>query len=168
MKALKAFGTLLLFCLFGLAIGLFLVIGVAFLALGDLIRFTGRRFKERLRGDRFKPNSYVPVRYDGPRLVMDADGFVEPPAVRELAYGGLVRRGGALTVTPSPSSAARRNTASVLAVRTPQVGRKILYFPVDAAARERFQIARGTTTIDAPVGGGKVIYFASYLRRNKR
>jgi hypothetical protein len=125
MKILKCIGAIIVVPLLAVAIGLVIVIGIAAMALGDFLRFMGRRFKARLRGDRFRSNKYVPAVYDGPPLVIDADGFVEPPQSRQPSLGQrpqlkLVslagRDGGAL---PVASFESRRTGGRASSVRTP-------------------------------------------------
>ena len=83
------FGTLFV-CLLALFWGLVLFCGVLALAAGDYFRRLGRRCGARLRGERFGPaRGYNPTPCDGPRLFMDADGFVEPPESRPVVYPGL-------------------------------------------------------------------------------
>jgi len=159
MKILKAIGTALFVGLLAIGFVLFIVIGMAVIALGDFVRFMGIRYSARLRGDRFRPDQYVAAHYDGPRLVMDADGFVEPPQSRALAlaqrpplqlvrmtgsdFGVLPSYGDSQSVRPGLRTSGLRTPAGFAGgLRSPvDSGVKVLEFPVDPAAHRRLQAA---------------------------
>jgi hypothetical protein len=169
MKILKAIGSFLFVSLLAIGFGLFLAIGVAVLALGDFFRFLGRRSAARMRGERLGRNLRAPLIYPQGHLVMDADGFVEPPPHAGFSpqshYGQAMRTGAALTTL---ASAPRSTSAVATAFDTPVAGFKVLEIPSDSAARERLKATRKGQPVNLPPGGDKIVYLSRFLRSKKR
>ena len=154
MKKLKVIGTALFVFLLAIAWVLVIGFGVAAIALCDFVRFLGRQTIGRLRGER-PSNHYVPVPYNGPYPVMDADGFVEPPEPAPapmtklalvpapvMSITGRPRVDGfsasSNRVVPSYSSSPSRRTGSFgRGMQTGMGSGTVVDFPADAAARER-------------------------------
>jgi hypothetical protein len=83
MKTLKGIALLVGFCAIGVGMFLFVVLGMLCLALRDGFFAAVGGIRRRLRGEsklRNEPKIFYGGRDGVPNLVMDADGFVEPPA----------------------------------------------------------------------------------------
>lgn len=134
MKTLKAIGTVLLVCAIGVCMFLYICLGMLCLALRDCFLALAKRVTGRLRGDRYQPKIFYAGRDGVPNLVVDADGFVEPPATGDSAVAAgkpwrqstaacaVQPKGGTVTILTFPTDAAERKR--LIDSRAKQSGRR--------------------------------------------
>jgi hypothetical protein len=149
---------------------LFLMLGVLCLSLRDGILAAGKGISRRLRGEG-KPGDQPKIFYGGrdgvPNLVMDADGFVEPPAaLSQSSSSASGRRGmqvGRLVPAGSPllsygSGQPWRNGVAAVGVVQADGGVKVLAFPSDPAERQRLIDSRPRRVDHATLDGDTVVF----------
>lgn len=170
MKTLKGIAALVCVCAFGAGMFLFLMLGVLCLSLRDGILAAGKGISRRLRGEG-KPGDQPKIFYGGrdgvPNLVMDADGFVEPPAaLSQSSSSATGRRGmqvGRLIPEGSPlmsygSGQPWRNGVAAVGVVQADGGVKVLAFPSDPAERQRLIDSRPRRVDHATLDGDTVVF----------
>ncbi|CAN5163019.1 hypothetical protein BH11CYA1_BH11CYA1_08200 [soil metagenome] len=165
MNILKGIALLIGFCALGAAALLFFTLGMLALALRDGFFAVVDGVSRRLRGES-KPSSQPKVFYGGrdgvPNLVMDADGFVEPPqaviqpapALR-LHVGHLIPADSPLN-RYNPAASWGKGGASV-AVMQPGGELKILEFPTDPVVRQRLIDSRPKLSNHDTLGGDTIV-----------
>jgi hypothetical protein len=168
MSTLKGIAALVCFCAIGAGMFLFLMLGMLCLALRDGILAAGKGISRRLRGEG-KPGDQPKIFYGGrdgvPNLVMDAEGFVEPPAALSLS-SRTSRRGmqvGHLIPEGSPwlsysSGQPWRNAVAAVGVVQADGGVKVLEFPSDPAERQRLIDSRPRRVDHATLDGDTVVF----------
>lgn len=169
MSTLKGIAALVCVCAIGAGMFLFLMLGMLCLALRDGILAAGKGISRRLRGEG-KPGDQPKIFYGGrdgvPNLVMDADGFVEPPAALSLS-SRTSRRGmqvGHLIPEGSPwlsynSGQPWRNAVAAVGVVQADGGVKVLEFPRDPAVRQRLIDSRRQHVDHAALDGDTIVIF---------
>jgi|GEM_PF-2156021 len=124
-----------------------------------------------------------------PNLVMDSDGFVEPPAQRfdtpaqgpSITSGGLVGskyRGGfsgvnmGHMVDSKPNASGGKwpkpSVAIGVAGAEGRVELKVLAFPQTDAEKRRLIAGRKRQVNNAPISGEKVVQLATFVRRRRK
>lgn len=164
MKTLKGIALLVGFCAIGVGMFLFVVLGMLCLALRDGIVAVGKGISRRLRGES-KQDNQPKIFYGGrdgvPHLVMDADGFVEPPSSsatsspspRRQHVGHLIPAGSQLHGYQSGQP--WRHGAAVGVMHDGRM--KILQFPVSAAERQRLIDSRPQPVDHGTLGGDTIV-----------
>lgn len=157
MKTLKAIAAFFCVCAIGAGMFLYLVLGMLFLALRDGFFAIARR----LSGKRDQPKVFYGGRDGVPNLVMDADGFVEPPSSsatsspspRRQHVGHLIPAGSQLHGYQSGQP--WRHGAAVGVMHDGRM--KILQFPVSAAERQRLIDSRPQPVDHGTLGGDTIV-----------
>lgn len=167
MKTLKGIALLFAFCAIGAGGFLILVLGMLCLALRDCFFAAAGAIGRRLRGESKRSNE-PKVFYGGrdgvPNLVMDADGFVEPPqAVSSLSPAGLkAMEVGHLVPAgrqfPGYNTEASWGNGPTVGVLGPDGKMKILQFPDSAAERQRLIDSRKKPVDHGTLGGDTVVF----------
>lgn len=168
MNTLKGIAALVCFCAFGAGMFLFLMLGVLCLSLRDGILAAGKGISRRLRGEgKFggQPKIFYGGRDGVPNLVMDADGFVEPPQThapssfsgrRGMPVGHLIPEGSPLLSYSSGQP--WRNGVAAVGVVQADGGVKVLEFPSDPAERQRLIDSRPRRVDHATLDGDTVVF----------
>ena len=165
MKTLKGIALLFGFCALGAGMFLFVVFGMLFLALRDGFFAVVGGISRRLRGEsklRNEPKVFYGGRDGVPHLVMDADGFVEPPLASAFSspssgrqhVGHLIPAGSQLHGYQSGQP--WRHGAAVGVMHDGAM--KILQFPVSAAERQRLIDSRKRPVDHDTLGGDTVVF----------
>ena len=168
MNTLKGIAALVCFCAIAAGMFLFLMLGVLCLSLRDGILAAGKGISRRLRGEG-KQGDQPKIFYGGrdgvPNLVMDADGFVEPPAAlplssrtsrREMQVGLIPDESPWLSYS---SGQPWRNAVAAVGVVQADGGVKVLEFPRDPAERQRLINSRRQRVDHATLDGDTIVIF---------
>jgi len=166
MKTLKGIALLFAFCAIGAGGFLILVLGMLCLVLRDGFFAIAGAIGRRLRGEskrRNEPKVFYGGRDGVPNLVMDADGFVEPPlnlastshsGRKQIQVGHLVPAGSQFQGYNKEASWGNGATVGVLG---PDGEMKILQFPASAAERQRLIDSR-KKPVDHGTLGGDIVF----------
>jgi len=169
MKTLKGIALLFGFCAIGAGMFLFVVFGMLFLALRDGFFAVVGGISRRLRGEskrRNEPKVFYGGRDGVPNLVMDADGFVEPPLASAFSspssspssgrqhVGHLIPAGSQLHCYKSGQP--WRHGAAVGVMQDGAM--RILQFPVSAVERQRLIDSRQKPVDHGTLGGDTVVF----------
>lgn len=170
MNTLKGIAAVVCFCAIAAGMFLFLMLGVLCLSLRDGILAASKSISRRLRGEG-KQGDQPKIFYGGrdgvPNLVMDADGFVEPPAALSQSPSSRSgRRGvqvGHLIPAESPflnysSGQPWRNGVAAVGVVQADGSVKVLEFPSDPAERQRLIDSRPRRVDHATLDGDTVVF----------
>lgn len=168
MNTLKGIAALVCFCAIAAGMFLFLMLGVLCLSLRDGILAAGKGISRRLRGEG-KQGDQPKIFYGGrdgvPNLVMDADGFVEPPAAlsQSSPSGRRVVQVGHLVAEASPwlnysSGQPWRHGVAAVGVVQADGSVKVLEFPSDPAERQRLIDSRPRQVDHATLDGDTVVF----------
>ena len=164
MKTLKGIALLVGFCAIGAGMFFIVVFGMLFLAMRDGFFAVVGGIRRRLRGES-KQDNEPKIFYGGrdgvPHLVMDADGFVEPPlsssssspSSRRQHVGHIIPAGSQLHGYQSGQP--WRHGAAVGVMRDGRM--KILQFPVSAAERQRLIDSRPQPVDHGTLGGDTIV-----------
>ena len=173
MKTAKATGSVLLLVLLTIAMGLYLAGGVVCLMAADAVKSRYRRLVSRLRGEKTSParrfqTAAVKVYPAVPGLVMDEDGFVEPPAARSETPA----RGLQLVVNNRPKAASLANlhgmSAAELVASHGGAGEGLLAFP-EASERESRKATRlAREAAAAPALPANVLRICDFKSKKKK
>lgn len=166
MKTLKGIALLVGFCAIGAGMFFIVVFGMLFLALRDGFFAVVGGIRRRLRGESKRSNE-PKVFYGGrdgvPNLVMDADGFVEPPLASTSSspssgrqhVGHIIPAGAGSQLHGYQSGQSWPQCAAVGVMHDGRM--KILQFPVSAAERQRLIDSRPQPVDHGTLGGDTIV-----------
>lgn len=167
MSTLKGIAALVCVCAIGAGMFLYLMLGMLCLALRDGFVAVTSVIKGRWSGKRDQPKIFYGGRDGVPNLVMDADGFVEPPVVsssspsrRRDVQVGVIGSAHSALLNYSSGQPWRTGVAAV-GVFQADGSVKVLEFPRDPAERQRLIDSRPQRLAPATPGGDTVVSIQS-------
>ena len=166
MKTLKGIALLIGFCAFGAAAFLFVTVGILCLALRDGFMAIVHRLNGQHK--RYQPKVFYGGRDGVPNLVMDADGFVEPP--QRVIQPETRRHVGHIIPADSAllgynKEASWRHGVAAVGVMQPGGEVKILEFPMDPVERQRLIDSRPQPADHDTLGGDTLVFLHGKSRR---